>query len=106
MNRAVAEACAGVTALSASSIIDGSVVHHDKSVVRINRAMMQAAGRRALLVTHVKFAIRAPNHFAELAEFDRVFVDDRLDAATVARFTEAGIPLDLVLTEKDRTCRP
>jgi DeoR/GlpR family transcriptional regulator of sugar metabolism len=82
--------------LSASSIIGLSLFHQDQEVVRMKRALMEAAQRRALLVTNSKFHTRALNHFGELSEFDRVFIDDGLDAESAARLRKAGIAFDLV----------
>lgn len=82
--------------LSASSIIGLSLYHQDQEVVRMKRALMAAAERRALLVTHSKFHTRALNHFGELSEFDRIFIDDGLDADSAAKLRQAGIAFELV----------
>lgn len=82
--------------LSASAAIGTSLYHQDQEVVRMKRALMAAAERRVLLLTAGKFATRALNHFADLSEFQRIFIDDRLDPAVALRLRQAGISYDLV----------
>ncbi|NLH82600.1 MAG: DeoR/GlpR transcriptional regulator [Phyllobacteriaceae bacterium] len=82
--------------LSASAAIGTALYHQDQEVVRMKRALMAAAERPVLLLTAGKFATRALNHFADLSEFRRVFIDARLDAATAQRLRQAGIAFDLV----------
>ncbi|CAH2601262.1 DeoR/GlpR transcriptional regulator [Rhodovastum atsumiense] len=82
--------------LSASSVIGLSLYHQDQEVVRMKRALMAAAERKALLLTHSKFKARALNHFGELSEFDRVFIDARLDEPTRQKLRQADIAFELV----------
>lgn len=82
--------------LSASSAIGTSLYHQDQEVVRMKRALMGSAERSVLLLAAAKFKTRALNHFAELAEFARVFIGRDLDAAAAQRLRQAGIAFDLV----------
>ena len=82
--------------LSASSVIGLSLYHQDQEVVRMKRALMAAAERTALLLTCSKFKARALNHFGELSEFDRIFIDRRLDEATAQKLRQAAIDFELV----------
>jgi DeoR/GlpR family transcriptional regulator of sugar metabolism len=81
--------------LSAPSVIGLSLYHQDQEVVRMKRALMAAAERTALLLTYSKFQKRALNHFGELSEFDRVFIDRRLDEATAQKLRQAAIAFEL-----------
>lgn len=82
--------------LSASAAIGTALYHQDQEVVRMKRALMAAAERPVLLLTANKFSTRALNHFADLSEFRRIFIDRRLDEATARRLRQAGIGFDLV----------
>lgn len=82
--------------LSASSVIGASLYHQDQDVVRMKRALMNAAERSVLLLTAPKFKSRALNHFADLTEFDRIFVDRQVDEASAQRLRQTGIVFDLV----------
>jgi DeoR/GlpR family transcriptional regulator of sugar metabolism len=82
--------------LSAPSVIGLSLYHQDQEVVRMKRALMAAAERTALLLTPSKFSARALNHFGELAEFDRVFIDHHVSEAIVQRLRQAAIAFELV----------
>jgi len=82
--------------LSASSVVGLSLYHQDQEVVRVKRALMAAADRRAMLLAHSKFKARALNQFGELTEFDRVFIDRQLDDATAQKLRQAGVTFDLV----------
>lgn len=82
--------------LSASSVIGASLYHQDQDVVRMKRALMEAAERSVLLLTAPKFKARALNHFADLSEFDRIFVDRAVDEASAQRMRQTGIGFDLV----------
>jgi DeoR/GlpR family transcriptional regulator of sugar metabolism len=82
--------------LSASSAIGTSLYHQDQEVVRVKRAFMESAERSVMLLASSKFKRRALNHFAELSEFERVFIDTGLDDASAQRLRQAGIPFELV----------
>ncbi len=91
--------------LSAPAVIGTSLYQKDQEVVRMKRALMASAERKALLVSHRKFTNRALNHFAELGEFDRIFISGPLDEDIAARLRQAGISFDLVQTETQDPCR-
>ena len=82
--------------LSAPSVIGASLFHQDQEVVRMKRALMASAERSVLLLTATKFKARALNHFAEISEFDRVFIDRQIDEATAQRLRQARIDFELV----------
>ncbi len=82
--------------LSAPSIIGTSLYHQDQEVVRMKRALMESAERSALLVTHRKFSTRALNQFAELSEFDRVYIGKQVEEPILARLRQAGIAFETV----------
>ncbi|WP_319529280.1 DeoR/GlpR family DNA-binding transcription regulator [uncultured Cohaesibacter sp.] len=82
--------------LSASSVIDNRLYHQDQEIVRVKLALMAASERKALLLTSRKFKTRALTHFADLSEFDKVFIDRHLDDATKQRLNHSRIDFDLV----------
>nr|WP_321456438.1 DeoR/GlpR family DNA-binding transcription regulator [uncultured Cohaesibacter sp.] len=82
--------------LSASSVIDNRLFHQDQEIVRVKRALMAASERKALLLTSRKFKTRALTQFAELSEFDKVFIDRQLDEETKQRLNHSRIDFDLV----------
>ena len=82
--------------LSAPSVIGSALYHQDQEVVRVKRALMASAERSVMLLASAKFKRRALNHFAELAEFERVFIDKELDDASAQRLRQAGIAFELV----------
>ncbi|SNY92887.1 transcriptional regulator, DeoR family [Cohaesibacter sp. ES.047] len=82
--------------LSASSVIDNRLYHQDQEIVRVKLALMAASERKALLLTSRKFQTRALTHFADLTEFDKLFIDRQLDEATKQRLTQSRIDFDLV----------
>lgn len=82
--------------LSAPSVIGTSLYHQDQEVVRVKRAMMDAAERSALLLVASKFKTRALTHFAELNEFDRIYIDRHLDPASAKTLQQAGIAFESV----------
>lgn len=82
--------------ISASSVIGTSLYHQDQDVARMKRALMVATERRVLLLTASKFSARALTHFADLDEFDRVFIGGELEASAMQRLRQAGIAFDLV----------
>lgn len=82
--------------LSASSAIGSALFHQDQEVVRMKRALMASAERKVLMLTAAKFQTRALNHFADLTEFDRVFIDRQLDPAVAQKLRQTGLDLTLV----------
>lgn len=82
--------------MSAPSVIGTSLYHQDQEVVRVKRAMMSAAERLVILLSASKFKTRALTHFADLNEFDRIFIDRQIDPASEKNLQQAGIAFNLV----------
>jgi len=82
--------------MSAPSVIGTSLYHQDQEVVRVKRAMMAAAERSVMLLVASKFKTRALTQFAELNEFDRIFIDRQLDPASAKVLQQSGIPFEFV----------
>jgi DeoR/GlpR family transcriptional regulator of sugar metabolism len=82
--------------LSAPAAIGVGLFHQDQEVVRMKRALMASAEKSVLLLTAGKFHARALNHFADISEFDRVFIGRRLDETATQTLRRAGISFDLV----------
>ncbi|SFN36264.1 DeoR/GlpR family DNA-binding transcription regulator [Mycetocola miduiensis] len=62
----------------------------------VKRGMLRAARRRVLAVTASKFGAISFCHAADIAEFDVIVTDDRLDAATVAAASILGPEVHVV----------
>jgi DeoR/GlpR family transcriptional regulator of sugar metabolism len=84
------------TFMSAPSVIGTCLYHQDQEVVRIKRAMMEAAGKSVMLLDAAKFRTRALTQFAELTEFDHIFIDRQIDPAAARSLQQAGITFELV----------
>jgi len=82
--------------MSAPSVIGTRLYHQDQEVVRIKRAMMEAAGKSVMLLVAAKFKTRALTQFAELSEFDHIFIDRQIDAAAAKSLQQSGISFELV----------
>jgi len=82
--------------MSAPSVIGTCLYHQDQEVVRVKRAMMEAAGKSVMLLVASKFRTRALTQFAELSEFDHIFVDRQIDPAAARSLQQSGISFDLV----------
>lgn len=82
--------------MSASAVQGTVCFHQDQRVVRVKRAMMEAADRRILVIDSSKFGKSALHRLADLSEFDAVYVDRALAASHAAPLEEAGITLHRV----------
>jgi DeoR/GlpR family transcriptional regulator of sugar metabolism len=82
--------------MSAPSVIGTSLYHQDQEVVRVKRAMMEAAGRSVMMLVAAKFRTRALTQFAELSEFDHIFIDQHVDPAATRALQQSGIMFELV----------
>jgi len=82
--------------LSTSAVRGLTGYHQDQQVIRTNRAMMEAADRRVMLVDHTKFGKSALNRFADLTEFDAVMTDRGVGTDVRNALLEAEVPLQVV----------
>jgi DeoR/GlpR family transcriptional regulator of sugar metabolism len=82
--------------MSAPSVIGASLYHQDQEVVRVKRAMMEAAGKSVMLLVASKFKTRALTLFADLSEFDHIFIDHQVDPAAAKTLQQSGITFELV----------
>lgn len=82
--------------MSASAVRGTVCFHQDQRVVRVKRAMMEAADRRILVIDSSKFGKSALHRLADLSEFDAVYVDRSLAANHASLLEEAGISLHRV----------
>jgi DeoR/GlpR family transcriptional regulator of sugar metabolism len=82
--------------MSASAVHGTVSFHQDQRVVRVKRAMMEAADRRILVIDSSKFGKSALHRLADLSEFDSVYVDRSLTGDHTAHLREAGVKLRLV----------
>lgn len=97
--KAVRSLRADLLFLSISAVRGITGYHQDEQVIRTNRAMMESADRRVLLVDHTKFGKSALNWFAKLTEFDEVIVDSDLDKDAHLELLDAEVKLKLAYDE-------
>lgn len=95
---ALAQLRADIAFLSSPAVSGLSSYHMDESVVRVKRAMIQAADRKVLLVNHRRFARSALHRMADLSEFDAIITDappqdtTAMDRAGLALTIATGTP--------------
>lgn len=82
--------------LSAPSIIGTALYHQDQEVVRMKRTMMEASDHPVLLLTAAKFSARAINHFADMSEFDHVFIAGNVSEENTSPLKKRGIPYQII----------
>lgn len=82
--------------MSAPSVIGACLYHQDQEVVRVKRTMMEAAGKSVMLLVAAKFKTRALTQFAELSEFDHIFIDRQVEPAAAKALQQSGITFELV----------
>ena len=81
--------------LSASGISGLSCFHPYRENVEVKRAMLDSAEVRVLLLDHTKFRRRALYSFAQLDEFDHVFLDAGTPDALVTELRAAGVKITI-----------
>lgn len=86
---------ADVAFISSPAVSGLQAFHMDDAAVRAKRAMMAAAARRCLLVSHGRFGRSALHLLADLAEFDSIITDDAPAPEDRAALDRAGIALSI-----------
>ena len=86
--------------MSLSAIVDDVVFHQSPETVETKRAMFESSARRVLLADHTKFERRALHHFAALAEFDAVIVDEDIPISHLSRMRSKGI--NVIVADAER----
>ncbi|NPD16529.1 DeoR/GlpR transcriptional regulator [Xinfangfangia sp. D13-10-4-6] len=87
---------ANLVICSASGATGVTALIQDARAVRVKQAMLKAAARRVLLLDHTKFGKLALHRFADLTDFDAVYVNRALADDTANALLAAGVPLILV----------
>ncbi|MEO9779186.1 MAG: DeoR/GlpR family DNA-binding transcription regulator [Sedimentitalea sp.] len=83
-------------ALMSSTTVEGNFLYtQDEHVVRIKRAMLEAANTSILLIDSSKFEYSALNKVADLRDFDHVIVSKDTDQRHIDALTQAGVKLEL-----------
>lgn len=85
--------------ISTPAVAGTEVFHMDDTVVRAKRAMMDAAGRRCLIVNHLRFGHAALHKLADLSEFDDIITDARPNPDAIAALDRAGLTLTIAPPE-------
>jgi DeoR/GlpR family transcriptional regulator of sugar metabolism len=96
---AMARLRADLCFISSPAVAGLGVFHMDDDVLRVKRAMIEAAATRVLLVGHARFGHTALHRLAGLDEFDHIITDRRPEPAATAALTQAG--LTLTIAEED-----
>ncbi|GHC38439.1 DeoR/GlpR family DNA-binding transcription regulator [Aidingimonas halophila] len=87
------------TVLMSVSAIHGTTAYlQDQEVVKVKRALMEAADRRILLVNSQKFGSSALNRLADLSEFDMILTDDQVDRDIIDALQAEGMDVRVVAT--------
>ncbi len=82
---------ADVLFMSTTAITHGSCYQQSQETVAVNRAMMESADRRILLIDHTKFLKNGLHQLARLTDFDLVVVDSATSADAVAALRGQGV---------------
>ena len=87
---------ANILFMSTSTVLGTVAYHQQEEVVKVKRALMNAADRKVLLIDSSKFGRTALIHLASLTEFDDVITDDGISAADEETLRKAGVRLRVV----------
>lgn len=93
---AISRLRADVLICSASAVKGATAFIQDQQVVRVKQAMMNSCSKRLLLLDQIKFNKVALHVFADLTEFDAVFVSDGIGEPAITQLQEAGVRLHVV----------
>lgn len=97
---AMARLRADICFISSPAVSGLEVFHMDDDVLRVKRAMIEAAGTRVLLVNHSRFGHAALHRLAGLDEFDHIITDRAPARDATDALARAG--LTLTLADKDQ----
>lgn len=86
---------ADIAFLSSPAVSGTQVFHMDADVVRVKKAMMNAAVKTCLLVNHTRFDRVALHVLADLEDFDWVITDQVPEPAIEEHLSNAGIQLTI-----------
>ncbi|WP_161598935.1 DeoR/GlpR family DNA-binding transcription regulator [Aidingimonas lacisalsi] len=87
------------TVLMSVSAIHGTTAYlQDQEVVKVKRALMEAADRRILLVHSQKFGSSALNRLADLSEFDVILTDGQVEPEVIATLQAEGMDVRMIDT--------
>lgn len=81
--------------ISSPAVKGTEVFHMDELVVRTKRAMMAAASKSYLLVSHTRMNAQALHRFATLNEFETVITDDAPSDDVAKPLIAAGVSLNI-----------
>ena len=87
---------ADIAFLSSPSVIGTALYHPLEASIRLKTAMMTASAMRVLMADSRKFHYRALHGFADLSQFDHVFVDAGLEPGIQDDLRDRQIPLTVV----------
>lgn len=82
--------------LSTTAVAKDRCYHQSQETVQVNRALMDAAARKVLLVDHTKFSRQGLYLLAPLTSFDLIYVDNELPAEQVRHIRDLGVQVRLV----------
>lgn len=93
-----------VVFMSVPAVSRGMCFHPSSASADLKRAFMESAEMRVLMIDHTKVTRRAIHRICDVADFDAVVVDSRIDADDLQRLRDGGAnvvvaPLDSTETD-------
>lgn len=99
--RALGDMHYDVLFMSVPAVSRGMCFHPSSAAADLKRAFMESAELCVLLIDHTKVTRRAIHRICDLAVFDAVVVDSRLDAEEIAHLAETGANLVVAQLESE-----
>jgi DeoR/GlpR family transcriptional regulator of sugar metabolism len=87
--------------MSTTAVTKGRCLHQSQETVAVERAMMDAAAHRILLLDHSKFRRRGVHELAPVTAFDIVIVDSGTSAADIDTLRSLGANVHVAGHEPD-----
>ena len=94
--QAIGSLRANILFMSTSTVLGTTAYHQQEEVVKIKRALMNAAERRVLLIDSSKFGKTALIRLAPLSEFDEVITDSGIRPEDAEVLRKANVHLRVV----------
>lgn len=96
---AAGELRADLLVMSTTAVTDGVCYIQSQDTVITRRALIASSARTVALIDHTKFARRALHRLVDLADLDRVLIDDGVSGLVVERLRARGATVDVVAGE-------
>lgn len=87
--------------MSTTAVTKGRCFHQSQETIAVERAMLEAAAHRVLLLDHTKFRRRGVHELVPVTAFDIVIVDSGTAAADIDALRSVGANLHVAGQEPD-----